>query len=640
MSKTKVLFLAANPIKKNILSLDEEIRAITEKIRMSEHRDSLDLISAWAVRPDDLLQTLNQHKPQVVHFSGHGTPDGQIMLVGKNGKPTPVTARTLQDLFTTLKDNIQLVVLNACYSEIQARAITRVIDCAIGMNAPVGDNAAILFAASLYRAIGFGRSIEDAFKQGKLAVSLNDLEGENTPELIPRRGVKPAHIILVNEPQEPVEIKRDRTFGITFASTFLSHSSSDRPLVEAVARELGRRGILAWLDTNELQAGATLSDALTMAIKEQVTVTAFLSPEALKSDWVDHELKVALKKEEELNANDLVMPVYLGDIDSLVSGQNRLRKRWLYGIRKRVDRFGVVSQDSGDMAVRAKEIASKIADAIYRRLRMEQAAEVVIYVDQRGKGPRRGKPDIPAELLKLDAPALVFRPDLALRSDVETVFGLEWEELSDTMKTALAVAVPHLTSQRPRKIHLAGHAQLGFAYLIGHHFERTTNTELHCIGLRETFTNEGQSRDSPLSGGNPHCESEYPGIGPLPDQPPVEAISLLLCKQKDEYIEEVLRYLGALKPSSASLWVKHEVPLTSSQQVMSYVANVVALLGRLKRRGLRRVHLYTTLPFHAVPLLAANLKKYVVDELVFMEYRSDLQGANAEPGELYTPLRF
>lgn len=204
MSKTKVLFLAANPLQNNILSLDEEIRAITEKIRLSDHRDSLDLISRWAVRPDDLLQILNELKPHIVHFSGHGTSGGEIYLADNSRNAHPVSASALQRLLSTLKDNIRLVVLNACYSKIQAEAITNVIDCAIGMNAPVRDDAAIIFAGSLYRAIGFGRSIREAFEQGLAAVSLHNLKGVDTPELITRHGVDPAHIILVGQ-TEPIE---------------------------------------------------------------------------------------------------------------------------------------------------------------------------------------------------------------------------------------------------------------------------------------------------------------------------------------------------------------------------------------------------------------------------------------------------
>ena len=41
-----------------------------------------------------------------------------------------------------------------------------------------------------------------------------------------------------------------------FASTFLSHASVDKPLVEAVAQRLGRRRVSAWLDKTELTLGS------------------------------------------------------------------------------------------------------------------------------------------------------------------------------------------------------------------------------------------------------------------------------------------------------------------------------------------------------------------------------------------------
>lgn len=199
MGKIKILFLAANPAGTTQLRLDEEIREITNKIAVSEYRDMLELISVWAVRPDDLLQSFNKHKPHIVHFSGHGVQTGKIILVDKNGKPKPVSTKALKALFTTLKDNIQVVLLNACYSRTQAEAITEVIDCAIGMNIEVGDQAAITFAASFYRAVGFGRSVKEAFEQGIVALELEDIPEENTPELIMRKGVEPEKIFLIKD---------------------------------------------------------------------------------------------------------------------------------------------------------------------------------------------------------------------------------------------------------------------------------------------------------------------------------------------------------------------------------------------------------------------------------------------------------
>ena len=195
--KCLILFLAANPAGTKSLALDEECREIEQKIRAADYRDALSLITKWAVQPDDLLQYLNQFRPHVVHFSGHGSRREEIVLSDKDRQPKPVGKAALKQLFSTLRDNIRLVVLNACFSRPQAEAITEVIDCAIGMKRAIGDEAAITFAASFYRAIGFGRTIQQAFDQGKSALMLQGIPEQDTPELLVRPGVDPNAIFLV-----------------------------------------------------------------------------------------------------------------------------------------------------------------------------------------------------------------------------------------------------------------------------------------------------------------------------------------------------------------------------------------------------------------------------------------------------------
>ncbi len=57
-----VLFVAANPDAENALELDEEMRAIKQRIRASEYRDAIRMESCWAARAADLLQGMNEHK--------------------------------------------------------------------------------------------------------------------------------------------------------------------------------------------------------------------------------------------------------------------------------------------------------------------------------------------------------------------------------------------------------------------------------------------------------------------------------------------------------------------------------------------------------------------------------------------------
>lgn len=206
MSKIRVLFLAANPMGTSPLMLDEEIRAITHRTRLAEYRDLIEIVSGWAVRPDDLLLLLNQHQPHIVHFSGHGNEQG-IILKADNGLSAIVRAEALRALFATLKDNIRVVILNSCYSKLQAESIAEVVDCVIGMNTTIGDKAAIVFASAFYQAIGFGRSVQEAFEQGITALLLENTHSEDEPELLLRKGVDPSSIRLI-EVSDTLEIER------------------------------------------------------------------------------------------------------------------------------------------------------------------------------------------------------------------------------------------------------------------------------------------------------------------------------------------------------------------------------------------------------------------------------------------------
>lgn len=173
---TRVLFLAVNPKGVPSARLDEEIRTIEERIRLSEMRDLFNVKQQWAVRSSDLQQALLQHKPEIVHFAGLGTLAGEIILEDEFGNSLPVSAEAIAYLFSILKDRVRCVVLNTGYSKMQAHAIAEHVDCVVGMSHRVSNRAAIWFAAAFYQALGFGRTIKTAFD---LACNQLQLEGVN-----------------------------------------------------------------------------------------------------------------------------------------------------------------------------------------------------------------------------------------------------------------------------------------------------------------------------------------------------------------------------------------------------------------------------------------------------------------------------
>jgi CHAT domain len=195
--KITVLFLAANPLDQNQLRLDEEARAITETIRKSKHRDSVQLISAWAVRPPDVLQELNERKPEIVHFSGHGSDRDEIVFQDDQGQAKLVSKEAIVQLMMACSGNIRLVFFNTCYSHNQAEAVVQHVEAAIGMKTSIGDEPARIFASQFYSAIGFGLSVEKAFQQARALVMMEGVGEEDTPELFVRPGLSHADIIIV-----------------------------------------------------------------------------------------------------------------------------------------------------------------------------------------------------------------------------------------------------------------------------------------------------------------------------------------------------------------------------------------------------------------------------------------------------------
>jgi len=193
----RILFMASNPRDEARLAIDEEVRSVQNKLKTTTHRASVVLEICPAARPDDFIQLMNEKEPHVLHFSGHGGKVVGIALSNDQSESVFMSPEAVDRLFSSLKGEIRLVVLNSCYSEAQAKSITKHIDCVIGMNDTIQDAAAADFAASLYRAIGFGKSVQNAFDQAMASLSMNAPSQENIPVLLYKQGIKPDEIYLV-----------------------------------------------------------------------------------------------------------------------------------------------------------------------------------------------------------------------------------------------------------------------------------------------------------------------------------------------------------------------------------------------------------------------------------------------------------
>jgi hypothetical protein len=183
MSKT-ILVLAANPKDTPPLRLDQEIREIDNGLQRAQKRDEFILKQKLAVRPIDVRRAMLDYRPNIVHFCGHSSGEEGIAFEDENGQAKLVSTEALAGFFELFVDRVECVVLNACYSEVQAEAISKHIPHVIGMKRAIGDTAAIEFATAFYDALGAGESIEFAFKLACNSIHWAGLPENLTPVLI------------------------------------------------------------------------------------------------------------------------------------------------------------------------------------------------------------------------------------------------------------------------------------------------------------------------------------------------------------------------------------------------------------------------------------------------------------------------
>ena len=183
-SPIRILFLGSNPMDSVRLRLDTEVREIDRALTTAELGNHFELFQKWAVKTSELQMHLLRHRPHLLHFSGHGRQSSAIYFEGDDGRAHPVGGAQLARLLGQFNNTLRCVVLNACYSEEQARAIAAQVDCVVGMSTAVMDQAAVRFSASFYQALAFGCTVRAAFDLSCADISLGELDQQEVPQLV------------------------------------------------------------------------------------------------------------------------------------------------------------------------------------------------------------------------------------------------------------------------------------------------------------------------------------------------------------------------------------------------------------------------------------------------------------------------
>jgi len=146
-----VVHFSANPRSHARLNLRGEADRIDLGLREGKRRYKLDRVAK--TDPDIFMETLRRTTPSVVHFSGHGGPDGIILESDDHGHVV-ITPEMFATAIKHAGPTVEVVVLNACHSAALAKALLEHVDCVIGLSDEIEDDAALAFSNDFYRDLG------------------------------------------------------------------------------------------------------------------------------------------------------------------------------------------------------------------------------------------------------------------------------------------------------------------------------------------------------------------------------------------------------------------------------------------------------------------------------------------------------
>lgn len=313
VSVRKILILAANPHNTSQLRLDEEVREIQEGLQRSRIRDQFEIVSRWAVRTDDLRRALLDHEPQIVHFSGHGAGAEGLALENSAGEAQLVSSAALARLFKLFQQNVECVLLNACYSEVQAEAIHQHIGYVIGMSEAIGDRAAIEFASGFYDGLGANRTYEDAFEFGLSAIDLEGIPETSIPKLKKPDSTDSAPKSQPIQP-EPLPRPIDHSDNsplppIENARIFISYkrdADPDEQLALAICQHLSQRHQV-FIDQS-MAIGTRWAERIEEELRQSDFLITLLSEQSVGSEMVQGEIETAHRLSKEFK-KPTILPI-------------------------------------------------------------------------------------------------------------------------------------------------------------------------------------------------------------------------------------------------------------------------------------------------------------------------------------------
>ncbi len=318
--KTRILFLSASPKEKDKLQVIKECNSVEDEIKSArKYSDLFELKQRHQFYITQLQKYLREQDPQIVHFSGHGDEEGVMLF--QEGEEMKASVEAIADLFRILnqdknpndENRIRCVILSACFSEKLAKAISKYVDCVIGMSKEISDDAAEAFAIGFYRSIADGDNIEKAFEFGRNEIGLRGHKGQDILSLIAKEDVDPKKVLFVSEDTLKVEKSIESVYKRQYHA-FLSRAYVDKTIARNLYEWLhaaipSRKGVDR-IYYHEPELGVQKSTVLGNMIPNCRSIIILLSRDSVSNGWVREEYDTAMHHKQ-LYRDFKIIPVLI-----------------------------------------------------------------------------------------------------------------------------------------------------------------------------------------------------------------------------------------------------------------------------------------------------------------------------------------
>jgi DNA-binding transcriptional ArsR family regulator len=198
-AQCRVAFLMASPAGAGAINVGMDFREAKKAVLASAGSAKIALEPFLAADVNALLDALNEFKPHIIHFSGHGATN---LVLFDSETVTEVGGTRLdfdvaRDMLEATSNPPACLVLTACQTAERAAVFHTVVPVVVAMSGNISDFAAAFFSRRFYAALVAGESAANAFRQAKAFLKAEQLEDADLPTLIVRPGFEADKLTFV-----------------------------------------------------------------------------------------------------------------------------------------------------------------------------------------------------------------------------------------------------------------------------------------------------------------------------------------------------------------------------------------------------------------------------------------------------------